>query len=262
MPHADLGDVELFYTDEGEGSGPPLLFVHGYSCDSHDWMWQLAHFGRTRRVIAVDLRGHGRSSAPEAGYEPTQFAADLVALLDELGTGPVVAIGHSLGGTIVSTLAVEHPDRVHAVVAIDAGYLVPDEFEEAVAQMYAVIKQDPVAGAKAMLSGVYTAASPPALRTWHQRRIEGVPPHVLVGALIGLQPEVSIAFRRNTVPFLAQRRCPVLSLWADEDRPVIEAPTFADPRSRALSFPGSGHWLHQERPAEVNVVIEAWLQTL
>src|SRR5438105_10159094 len=100
MAFAHVGDVELFFTDDraGDGGGPPILFVHGFSCDSHDWSWQLPHFGARHRVIAVDIRGHGRSSAPEKGYEPRQFAADLAGLLDQLDTGPVVAIGHSLGG--------------------------------------------------------------------------------------------------------------------------------------------------------------------
>jgi len=74
MPFAELGDVRLFFTDEGEGD-PPILFVHGYSCDSHDWSWQLPHFVAGHRVIAADLRGHGRSSVTDGGYHPTQFAA-------------------------------------------------------------------------------------------------------------------------------------------------------------------------------------------
>ena len=130
MAFANLGEVELFYTDEGEG-GPPMLFVHGFACDSHDWMWQLAHFERCHRVIAVDLRGHGRSSAPEGGYDSTTFADDIAALLRRLKCGPVVAIGHSLGGMIVSALAVEHPELVSAVVSIDPGYLIADETSQA-----------------------------------------------------------------------------------------------------------------------------------
>ena len=66
MAFADMGDVQLFLTDEGTG-GPPMLFVHGYTCDSHDWSWQLPHFVAKHRVIVVDLRGHGRSSTPEGG---------------------------------------------------------------------------------------------------------------------------------------------------------------------------------------------------
>src|SRR5438067_938177 len=108
MAFADLADVRLFFTDDGS-QDPPLLFVHGYSCDSHDWSWQLPHFAVRHRVIAVDLRGHGRSSAPEEGYEALTLVNDLAQLVEQLGCGPVVAIGHSLGGAIVSALAIEHP---------------------------------------------------------------------------------------------------------------------------------------------------------
>ena len=73
MAYADIGEVRLFFTDEGEGD-PPILMVHGFSCDGHDWMWQIPHFAARHRVIVVDLRGHGRSSVPEDGYEPKQFA--------------------------------------------------------------------------------------------------------------------------------------------------------------------------------------------
>ena len=54
MSFVDLGEVQLFFTDEGVG-GPPMLFVHGYTCASHDWNWQLPHFESRHRVIAVDL---------------------------------------------------------------------------------------------------------------------------------------------------------------------------------------------------------------
>src|SRR5437879_3497178 len=118
MTFAEVGDARVFYTDEG-GGDPPMLFVHGYTCDSHDWSWQLAHFAADHRVIAVDLRGHGRSSVPESGYDCRTFAEDLAALLRTLGCAPVVAVGHSMGGLVVSALAVEHPDLVQAVVAVD-----------------------------------------------------------------------------------------------------------------------------------------------
>ncbi len=96
MPFAQVGDVSLFYTDEGVGE-TPLLFVHGYTADSHDWSWQLPHFRASHRVVAVDLRGHGASSITSDGYTTPQFAEDLRDLLDHLGIDRVVAIGHSLG---------------------------------------------------------------------------------------------------------------------------------------------------------------------
>ena len=55
MAFAEVEGVRLFFTDDGTG-GPPMFFVHGFSCDSHDWNWQIPHFVANHRVIAPDLR--------------------------------------------------------------------------------------------------------------------------------------------------------------------------------------------------------------
>ncbi len=263
MAFADVGDVRLFYTDDGAGD-PPILFVHGFSCDSHDWSWQLPHFAANHRVIAVDNRGHGRSSAPEKGYVPEQFAADLAGLLGQLDTGPVVAMGHSLGGAIVSTLAVEHPELVSAVVSVDPGYLLAEEVRPIVESMATALEDgDPVLGSQTFLSATYSPASPAALKTWHMRRIAGVPGHVLRQTLAGLfvGPD-SLGYRDTSVPYLKRRQCPVLAIYNDPDRAAFEATVFDDPRSKSLGWAGSGHWLHQERPEEFNHLVTSWLAAL
>lgn len=260
MPFVAVGNVNLFYTDDGAGD-PPLLFVHGYSCDGHDWSWQLSHFAARHRVIAVDNRGHGRSSVPDSGYDHLDFAGDLANVLDHLGCGPVVAIGHSLGGVIVSTLAVERPDLVQAIVSIDPGYLISDELSAQFAPMIdALESSDPVPVAQAALGGTYTPASSPALRTWHMRRVAGTPAPVLRQTLTNLVR--GMALESVSAPYLARRKCPVLALYADPARAAVEAALLTDGRSRVVSFEGSGHWIHQERPGEVNHIIDTWLASL
>src|SRR5271163_1159588 len=101
MPFADVNGVHMFYTDDGPREQSVLL-VHGWTCDSHDWSWQIPAFAEKYRVIALDVRGHGRSSFPEAEVTIHSFTADLAELVRILDAGPVVAIGHSLGGTMVS----------------------------------------------------------------------------------------------------------------------------------------------------------------
>ncbi len=262
MAIVDLGEVRLFFTDDGAGD-PPILFVHGYSCDSHDWSWQLPHFAADHRVIAADLRGHGRSSAPDDGYEPTRFAADLAALLDHISAPPVVAIGHSLGGVVVSALAVEHPEKVRAVVSVDPGYLVPDEAVDMLAGLVALNATDPVQAGEALLGPTYGAGSSPALRTWHMRRIAGTPTAVLTKTLSALMvgPE-AMAYASVSEPYLRRRTCPVLAIYADPGRAALEASLFPDKRSKTISWEGAGHWLHQERPEEFNAIVDSWLASL
>lgn len=267
MAFADVGDVRLFFTDSGsrgDASGPPILFCHGFSCDSHDWTWQLPHFEGNHRVIAVDIRGHGRSSAPDKGYEPRQFAADLAGLLDQLDTGPVVAMGHSLGGVIVSALAVEYPALVSAVVSVDPGYLLPEEYKPMVLGMVGSLQSgDPIEGAQTFLSGAYSPASPAALKTWHMRRIAGTPGHVLAQTLAGLfDGDDSLGWGNSSVAYLQRRQCPVLALYVDPDRAAFEASIFTEPRSKSYAWAGSGHWPHQERPEEFNHLVSSWLAAL
>jgi len=263
MAFADVGDVRLFFTDEGDGD--PILFVHGFSCDSHDWSWQLPHFAAAgHRVIAADLRGHGRSGVPDGGFEPRTFAADLAGLLDKLDSDPVVAMGHSLGGAIVSALAVEHPELVRAVVSVDPGYLLPEEIRPLLQEVIGMLGTgDPVAVSQGFLGGTYTKASPAHLRTWHLRRIAGVPNHVLQQTLAGLfDGDECLGFASSAAPYLNRRACPVLTFYTDPGRAAVEAALFKDDRSRAVAWEGSGHWLHQERPEEFNHLVTAWMATL
>lgn len=260
MAFAQIGDLRLFYTDEGSAKNA-LLFVHGYTCDSHDWSWQLPYFASEYRVIAIDLRGHGRSSAPAHGYAATDFAEDLASLLAQLEVGPVIAFGHSLGGAIVSALAVERPELVTGLVCVDPAYLYPDElrtdedpFSVALATM------DPVPLVQQLLSGFDSPARSAAMRTWHLRRAAGVAPHVLRQAF---ENQIKGLTRVSQArPYLARRSCPVLSFYTDPARVEVETPLFVDTRSRAIAWEGAGHWLHQERPAEFNSLVDHWLMGL
>jgi pimeloyl-ACP methyl ester carboxylesterase len=263
MAFAEIGDVRLFFTDEGTGS-PPILFIHGYSCDSHDWMWQLPYFDPTHRVIAVDLRGHGRSSVPETGFGARDFANDLAGLIKHLGCGPVVAVGHSLGGLVASTLAVEYPALVQAVVSVDPAYLIPDEAAPMLKGVLDGLDVDPVTTVQQMLgASSYTPASPVHLKPWHMRRIAGVAPHVLCETGKGLfGGDEAPVYRTMSERYLRGRSCPVLAIYAGPERAAIEATIMTDPRSKTLAWEGSGHWLHQERPDEFNGVVESWISSL
>jgi pimeloyl-ACP methyl ester carboxylesterase len=263
VPFADIRGAHLFFTEDGT-SDYPMVFVHGFSCDSHDWSWQLPHFAQTHRVIALDLRGHGRSSAPDRGYELPSLAADVAELLELVGCGPVTAVGHSLGGAIVATLAVERPDLVSEVVAVDPGHLLPDEFAPVLAAaMVAYEREDPGVTAKNFFDQAsHVPATPPALATWHNRRAESLSTDVARQTLAGLIGGPSpFALRANSEPYLRRIGCPVLSFYMDSMRCNIDADIFVPP-SRAVSFEGSGHWLHQERPDEVNWIIDTWLAGL
>jgi pimeloyl-ACP methyl ester carboxylesterase len=268
MPFATIGDATLFYTDEG--SGQPVLLVHGWTCDSHDWQFQIpALLGAGYRVIAVDLRGHGKSSVPSAGFTPRRFAEDLAMLLRERSATPAVVIGHSLGGAIAVAMAVEHPEIVRAIVPVDAAYgMSADDLAPFVETVLpALASPDGHAVATGMFDGFYTPATPANLPAWHRRRMQALPGHVLHAAIAGLVTDPrQFTLRPQSDEYLARVACPALVFRAGRQDPgtvaAWERSCFPHPASRAIGWEGTGHWLHQERPAEFNAILLEWLAGL
>ncbi|WBO68139.1 alpha/beta fold hydrolase [Streptomyces camelliae] len=119
MPQFDVAGATLTYDDEGPRDAPevPLVFVHGWTANRHRWDHQTAHFSERRRVIRLDLRGHGESSG--AGVRTiAELAYDVLALLDHLQVERFALVGHSMGGMIAQTIALAHPARVERLVLV------------------------------------------------------------------------------------------------------------------------------------------------
>src|SRR3982075_38936 len=104
---------------------PPLVLVNGWTGDHGIFTPQIAHFGQTRRVVAVDLRGHGVSDAPEQEYTMAGFAHDIAWQCAQLGVEKPVVIGHSLGGVIALEMSGRYPDLASGVVMIDSIIMPP-----------------------------------------------------------------------------------------------------------------------------------------
>jgi pimeloyl-ACP methyl ester carboxylesterase len=181
-------------------------------------------------------------------------------LLDQLTAPPVVAFGHSMGGSVVSTLAVNYPDKVSAVVAVDPAYLMPDELLAGMQPLLDSLQDtDPIPFVQQLLGGL-TSPTNPALGTWQLRRIAGMAPQAVRQSLVAQVG--GMALYSNSEPLLRRRACPVLSFYADPKRAAVETATFNDPRSHVVTWEGASHWLHQDRPDEFNAVVDRWLATL
>ncbi|GAB1508271.1 alpha/beta fold hydrolase [Actinophytocola sp. KF-1] len=97
------GGARIAFRTAGDPQGPPIVFVHGWAASSESWAGQLSDQSLSGHwMVAVDLRGHGASSAPSDGYDdPAVWAADLAGVLAGLGR-PAVLVGWSYGGLVVT----------------------------------------------------------------------------------------------------------------------------------------------------------------
>ena len=112
------GDLRLFVRRQ-TAPGKPLLLLHGLGASGAVWQALARRLNPPWQCIAPDLRGHGDSDKPAAGYEPADYARDIAALIKSLGTGPLPVVGHSLGALVAIALAAHHSDCISATILLD-----------------------------------------------------------------------------------------------------------------------------------------------
>ena len=112
--------IDLHY--ESHGTGEPLVLIPGTGFAGNVWYpSQVPTLSKSLRVVTLDVRGCGRSSAPAGVYTIEQMACDVAALLDHLGIDQAHVLGHSMGGRIGIALALAFPGRVRSLILAAAG---------------------------------------------------------------------------------------------------------------------------------------------
>src|SRR2546425_12587150 len=116
----ELDGRRISYLTVGDSAArPTILLLHGSGVSAHYWVHQLRGLGGGMRVVAIDLPGHGESD-PMPHVSVEEYGEVVASFLDALGTGPVIAAGHSLGGAIAIALAVRRPDAVRRLVLLSS----------------------------------------------------------------------------------------------------------------------------------------------
>jgi pimeloyl-ACP methyl ester carboxylesterase len=257
MPGLERDGVWLSYQEAGNGS-PPLFFVHGAGgCDHTDFAPQVAHFGQRHRVVAVDLRGHGRSAAPEQDYTIPGHADDVAWMIQELGLLKPIVVGHSMGGAIAFDLAARYPELPGGIIAVDAPVVVPPDIGMAVA--------GPLMGAmgtpswnRALRDFMASAMNPndePARCDRILTAMEAFPARIS-------QAEIRSGFGGWDAP-AAISACHVPAMYVQAAVPAdLELLRQLCPRVVVETISGSGHWVQLEAADQVNAAIDGFVQSL
>jgi esterase len=114
--------LRFHYLEWGEPDSPPVMLLHGFAQTCHSWDFVALSLCDRFRVIALDQRGHGDSDwAPDGDYSPETQQKDIAAIVEALDLRDFVLMGLSMGGRNSFTYAANHPDRIKALVIVDAG---------------------------------------------------------------------------------------------------------------------------------------------
>jgi pimeloyl-ACP methyl ester carboxylesterase len=112
-----INGAELAFERVGSGR-TTVLFLHGWTCNRGFWSGQLGRLGESYTAMTLDFRGHGDSEVTEGGYSMEQLTQDVAAFTQALGLGPVVLVGHSMGGMVAQKVCIELPHLIQALVLV------------------------------------------------------------------------------------------------------------------------------------------------
>ncbi len=248
--------VDLFY-EEAQGDDPSVLLVHGWCCDHAYFAPQLEYFAnRGHRVVAVDLRGHGRSDKPRQTYTMQVFADDLAWVCERLELAKPVVVGHSMGGIVAFDLAARYPDLPSGIVMLDAAVVLPSAARAAIPGLLQKLRSPSYR--ETLRDYVANSLFIPTDDRERKGRIleamSSAPQHVVVSAFEGLRDY-------DPTEATGGLAVPAVYIAADEAQPRSDMNRFHELAPQILygKTVGSGHFCQLEVPEQVNAMIDRFL---
>ncbi|WP_227984628.1 alpha/beta fold hydrolase [Nocardia spumae] len=249
MPYLTVNHTQLYYEDQG--SGQPLLFLHGWGTSGRVWGAQQADLVPDFRVVTLDWRGCGRSARPAAGNTFAGAVADLVEVIEQLNLYRPVVIGSSVGAAFATELALAHPDLLGGVIAVDGPAYWPGQGMP-LAEIIDEMRYRRAEFLSTWVPNWYAAASP-VLVDWTIRQIldSGVYIDELFHACATYDPRPRLPLLRTPIHYLHGE--------LDAEIPVEVARVCAalTPGAAVTVIDGAGHMPQQERAAEFNAALRS-----
>ena len=253
-------DCRIAYEITGEG--PPIVFAHGLGGNLMSWWQQVAHFATRYTCIAFSHRGFFPSTAPASGPDPTLYADDVAALVDQLHLGDIRFVCQSMGGWSGVEYALMRPGRVKALVlAATTGSLDPRKLPGArTATNHETQRAALLARGINPAGGERMAQEQPALHHLYNH---------IYGLTQGLDREAVRAklwgLRTRPPDGFAAANTPVLFVQSEEDVVLdlpAEAMAAAIPGARAVLLQKAGHSGHFERATEFNAIVDRFFREI
>jgi epoxide hydrolase 4 len=277
VPFADLGNIKLHYVEEGEGD--LALLLHGFPDYHASWRAQMPALAEAGfRAVAPDLRGYNLSDKPEGvgSYRMERLIDDVLRLIQALDAPRAHIIGHDWGAIIAWQFALRHPEWLDRLAILNVPHPahVPMRWLFDPVQLYKSwyvfffqlpsipeqrISDDDFKNLKRVYFGQKKAFDPDEIEGYIEAARR-------TGNMSGPVNYYRALLRKSLIPRSGDRKRidhPVLVLWGDDDpalQPSLaEPPTDLVPNCEVIHFPDAGHWVHKERPDEVNALLTGFL---
>jgi pimeloyl-ACP methyl ester carboxylesterase len=259
--HAATNGIDTHYLRTG-GGRPPVVLLHGLTDNGACWGRLARDLEADYDLIMPDARGHGRSSAPPAGYRAEDRAADALALIDALDLDRPALIGHSMGGLTAAMVAAAAPGRVRGVVLEDPAFIPPAAWAENARGDWSAGHRATQALSEEQLIARGRAESPrwspDTFAPWARAKLE-----TSVRAFDWFaEPATDFA------AVVAQIAAPALLVTGDPELGAIITAQGAaalqalNPRLGVAHFPGAGHCVRYEQPERYAAAVRAFLGEL
>ncbi|MFM9888081.1 MAG: alpha/beta fold hydrolase [Burkholderiales bacterium] len=262
MPRISIGDCSLYY--EEHGSGAPLLMVPGLGGTFAGFAKVIPGLAKHYRVIVHDHRGCGQSDKPLMTYSVDQMANDVIRLMDVLKIDNAHYLGHSTGGAMGQTIAIEHPARVRKLI-LSATWTHNDahfsrSFEARRALLQHLGPAGYVRGSNpGLLPGWWSTENEALLAEQEAKQIASFPPVEVMLSRI----DAIMRFDRRSE--LAKIRAATMAIVAAED--CLTPPYFSEAIAKAIPgavlkvMPRGGHFLYQVDPQPYEDAVLAFLRS-
>jgi pimeloyl-ACP methyl ester carboxylesterase len=269
-----LKDVpRVHYRDQGPKNGPVLVLVHGSNASLFTWEPWVARLGDTFRIVTIDMPAHGLTGAANDNdcYSNKGMAAFVNAVADKIGLKKFAIGGNSMGGAVAARFAEDYPDRVTALILVDAGGMpmqagdhVPVGFR--IARIPVLNKLMVHLTPRSIFAeGLHDSFNHQNLVTpamvdeyWELNRMQGTPEATLT--------RFQIPFDTYISDHASQIKAPTLILWGAKDHliPVAAAYEYqkAIPGSKLIVYPDAGHILQEDEADKSAADAKAFLTSV
>ncbi len=236
-----------------QGAGPlTWVFIHGWACDATTWQPQVANLATSYRCVNINLRGLGGSEAA-APYDVSTAARDVIAIMEELATGPSVICGHSLGGLVALLVNHFRPDLVIGTVLGDSPLTAASGGGFALT-VQLIRDSGSMSVLESLVEGFFVDSTPDDVREKVRKLFRECPPEIGAGML----DSAEILSQKMGELLHAADRKPFMAFWSANPRGNPDRVRSVCPIIRQEPMGDCGHFFQLEEPAITSALLRAF----